>query len=129
MRNLGIVIAIILSVSFGVILGRLSYAHVCTVTACNEDLDCKPIRNQVLTEEDLNAGRTELGFMEHGGLHGITIVGIKVKTYFTLEKINPYDWNKNQYFTGSGWSGDETKAMRAETRCELNNAYLHFKTK
>lgn len=51
-----------------------------------------------------------------------------LETHFTLEKINPKDWDKNQYFTGSGWSSDETKAMRAQTRCELNNAYLHYKT-
>lgn len=116
-----IIIAITLAIVGGFMFGRLSYAHVCTCTTCTKDLDCKPHRNRVLTQEDLYNGITDVGFMEHGAFGSL-------ETYHTLEKINPYDWDKNQYFTGDGWSTDKSKAMKANTTCELNNVYLHYQS-
>ena len=80
---------------------------------CNEDVDCAPYRNRVLTDQDLMDGRTDVGFMEHGAFGSL-------ETYMTLEKINPRDWDKNEYFTGNGWSKNKNDALRG-TRCELIN--------
>lgn len=49
-----IVIAIILSVAFGIMLGRLSYAHVCEETVnCSDVIEKSELYHQVINEWDV----------------------------------------------------------------------------
>jgi hypothetical protein len=75
-------------------------------------------------KETLPDGRI-IGFMIHGGMRE------KYLPYelYTLENVDPYDWDNNKYFTGKGWSDHKNQAMKAADSCLIKATYVKWKNR
>lgn len=68
------------------------------------------------------------GFMLQGGILDKYDGG---RTFLTIERVNdPKDWAYNEYFTGTGFSKDQSEVMRVleKDSCELKEMYFKFIT-